>query len=157
MDFEHTLLLLLFILPLAYKMAFWKDIFGRDWTFSAKIKLGYSHFWTYIEFPLFLGSFVVYFNPDLEIFFYNFLLYLFALMHVFLFWKILRWQSVFWKEAFFHILLAFLSSLVCFFIGDFWKALAIYAPMTFFYIFLSFILWYRVRATDTYQEGHFEK
>lgn len=140
MDFQHTLLLLLFFLPLAYKIAFWKEIFSFDESFWKKIQRGYSHFWTYVEFPLFLGSFFVYFNPDLEIFFFNFLLYLFAMMHVFLCGKILRGQRVFWKEYFLNISLWILCTFLCFFIWDFLNPLAIYAGMAFFYILFSFFL-----------------
>lgn len=139
MNFEHTLLLLLFFLPLAYKIAFWKEMFHLESSFWKALQRGYSHFWTYTEFPLFFGSLLVFLNPLLEVFFYNFLLYLFALIHIFLFGKMFRGYKVFAPEAMINLILGFCICILIFFIVDFTQIWVLYACMTCVYICLPLL------------------
>jgi hypothetical protein len=90
MNFEYLLLILLFMLPLSYKYAFWEEIFWREWSVSEKLKKWFSHFWSYIEFPLFFFSLTIFIEPLFEIFLYNFFFYFLVLYNIFVWGKILR-------------------------------------------------------------------
>lgn len=138
MDFEHTLLLLLFILPLAYKIAFWKKIFSANVTVVQKLQLGYTHFFSYIELPLFFLSLVVYYNPDLEVFFFNFFLYFFALLHIFIFGKMFRRQHPFGPESLLNLTLSLCVCILFFLLADSSSQRSLYALMSGVYMGLPY-------------------
>lgn len=99
MRFEYILLLFLSILPIVYKLWYWEEIFKNN-KYSLKLFFRYIktaqwrdklfHFWTTLEIPLFLISFVVFISAPFEILLFNAFLYLLLLYNVFVIWKILR-------------------------------------------------------------------
>jgi hypothetical protein len=88
---------------------------------------------------LFFGSLLVFLNPLLEVFFYNFLLYLFALIHIFLFGKMFRGYKVFAPEAMINLILSFCICILIFFIVDFTQIWVLYACMTCVYVSLPLL------------------
>ncbi|MCH8518332.1 hypothetical protein LAT59_01015 [Candidatus Gracilibacteria bacterium] len=90
MSFEYLLLILLSLLPLAYKFSFWAEIFSGNESIGYKLKKGFSHFWSYIEFPLLFFSVTIFIEPLFEIFLYNFFFYFLVLYNIFVWGKIFR-------------------------------------------------------------------
>lgn len=90
MTSQYILLILLSLLPIAYKISFWSEIFRSDTTLYFKLKKWFSHFWFYIEFPLFFFSLTIFIEPLFEIFLYGFFFYFFILYNVFVWGKIFR-------------------------------------------------------------------
>ena len=90
MNFEYLLLILLFMLPFSYKYGFWEEIFWTEWTRAEKLKKWFSHFWSYIEFPLFFFSLTIFIEPLFEIFLISFFFYFLVLYNIFVWGKILR-------------------------------------------------------------------
>jgi len=94
MPFEYILLVFVSVFPIKYKFSYWSHFFSQ-WDQSLKniIKQTY-HFWLFVEIPIFIMSFVVFFDKVFEIFLYNIFFYFLILYNIFVFWKILRWNSV---------------------------------------------------------------
>lgn len=90
MTFEYLLLILLSLLPLAYKVSFWMEIFSLWETLWYTLKKWFSHFWSYIEFPLFFFSLTIFIEPLFEIFLYSFFFYFLVLYNIFVWGKIFR-------------------------------------------------------------------
>lgn len=95
MQFEYILLLIISFFPLYYKFAYWGEIFSREKNIQSYLRLktfreDYYHFMLYLEIPLFLASFSIFYNPLLEIFLFNMVFYFLLLYNIFVFWKILR-------------------------------------------------------------------
>jgi len=90
MTFEYLLLIFLSLLPIAYKINFWSEIFWSDNTLQSKLKKWFSHFWSYIEFPLFFFSLTLFIEPLFEIFLYSFFFYFLVLYNIFVWGKIFR-------------------------------------------------------------------
>lgn len=104
MRFEYILLFLLSILPIIYKLWYWEDVFRKNnfslqWTLRfLKTKEGREylfHFWTLLELPLFLISFLVLISSPFEILLFNAFFYLLILYNIFVVWKILRKSLIF--------------------------------------------------------------
>ena len=128
MIFEYTLLILLFMLPFSYKYGFWEEIFWTEWATSEKLKKWFSHFWSYIEFPLFFFSLTIFIEPLFEIFLISFFFYFLVLYNIFVWGKILRRKQyhIKTKYIFTPIFLGVFVSLI---------AISIYIPQ-FLYISL---------------------
>lgn len=95
MQFEYILLLIISFFPLYYKFAYWGEIFSREKSIQSYLRLktfreDYYHFMLYLEIPLFLASFSIFYNPLLEIFLFNMVFYFLLLYNIFVFWKIFR-------------------------------------------------------------------
>jgi len=99
MRIEYILLIVLFVLPIMYKLWLWGSIFESQ---SYDLKNFYQyiktqpgkryiyHFWILLEFPIFLLSFIPLFDSPFEILLYSFMFYFGVLYNIFVIWKILR-------------------------------------------------------------------
>jgi len=94
---EHYLLLILAILPLFYKYAFWfytiqlKDYRWdrfKEYLFTPQWNSALVNIWTVIELPLLLVSFIVFINSPFEIIIYNVLFVFLLIQNLFVIRKI---------------------------------------------------------------------
>ena len=99
MRFEYILLIMLTVFPLIYKLGYWQAIFSQQ-NYSIRNFTGYLlsqqgreslfHFWTLLEFPVFLVCFVPFFDPNFEYLFYPMFFYFLVFYNVFVLWKLFR-------------------------------------------------------------------
>jgi len=99
MRFEYILLLILSVLPIVYKLWYWDSIFRKQ-NYSIKEFFQYIktrewrdrllHFWTILEIPIFLISFIIFINEPFEILLFNAFFYLLLLYNIFVIGKIVR-------------------------------------------------------------------
>ena len=103
---EYILLILLFILPLIYKLGYWGSIFAsqgysiRTFFHFIKTRKGIDtllHFWIVLELALFVLSLIPLYNPPFEIFLFNVMLYFLWLYNIFIIGKLLRKKFIFPK------------------------------------------------------------
>lgn len=142
MSFDYYLLLCLSFLPLYYKIEFWKNILNP--ATKENLSRGYSHFLTYIEFPLLLSSYTILFDRNLEVFMYNFFLYFFIILHIFVFGKVFRGNLEFsktWKQSMYFSLswVLIIFSLASLFWGEY--LYAAYASIFFLLPIYFYKLW----------------
>ncbi len=99
MRFEYILLLMLTVFPLIYKLGYWQAVFTekdsniRDFISYIMSKQGREslfHFWTLLEFPIFIVCLVPFFDPNFEYLFYPMFFYFLVFYNVFVLGKIFR-------------------------------------------------------------------
>lgn len=125
MRFEYILLIILFTLPVMYKLSLWASIFeSQNYDFKKfytylKTRQGREqifHFWILLELPIFIVSFIPFFSAPLEILLFSIMFYFAILYNIFVVWKILRKKIIIPK---YHFIL-FLVFLLIFIDGVFW-------------------------------------
>jgi hypothetical protein len=99
MRFEYILLVILSVFPLIYKLWYWQSIFQQQWNsilhfskffLTKEGRESVFHFWTALELPIFILSFVPLFNHPFEYLFYSMFFYFLVIYNVFVLWKIFR-------------------------------------------------------------------
>jgi hypothetical protein len=112
MPFEYILLLIVSIFPIKYKLSYWSYFFSQ-WNQSMRSILKHSyHFWIFVEIPIFVMSFVVFFDQVFELFLYSIFFYFLLLYNVFVIGKTMRWYNYTFmsnKVSYLSIVLLFLS------------------------------------------------
>ncbi len=106
MQFEYIPLLWIFFFPFLYKLWYWGTVFDaqdygflRSWEYLLSER-GFPkiyHFWLFVEGPMFLFSFSIFYEPLFEIFIFNIMFYFLLLYNIFVFGKIFRWKFHFPK------------------------------------------------------------
>jgi len=153
-------LILLFILPVIYKYSFWFytiqlkeyrwDRF-KEYILTPQWKKAVFNFWFFIELPLFLISFLVYFDKWLEILIFPIIFFFLSFYNIFVLGKIFR--KTFLKPKITSRLIITISLFLIWFIldlyfiifWDYWNSIYVYitwslilAPVIiFFYILLT--------------------
>lgn len=171
MRFEYILLLILSMLPILYKLWYWDAVFRENnnsiqktlhflKTQEGREKL--FHFWSILELPLFLLSFVVFIDEPFEILLFPAFFYLLLLYNVFVIGKILRknleYPSITLYTSFI-VWCILLSMSISIYLNNNLVYTAISHLLLFiplYFIFVIHILqkiWFR----DNDQEGHFGK
>ena len=99
LTFEQILLILALILPIVYKYSFWFytiqlkeyrwDRF-REYILSPQWKRAIFNFWFFIELPLFIVSFSVFFDKWLELILFPVIFWFLVIYNIFVIWKIKR-------------------------------------------------------------------
>lgn len=117
MNPEYVLMFLVLILPLYYKYNFWLYLIQlkdyrwdrfKDFFHTPQWKQALFNIWFFIELPLFLLSFYVFFNSSFEIIFFNQLFYFLIIQNIFVIWKILRKKILKPKKTFRAIIILLL-------------------------------------------------
>lgn len=121
MRFEYILLLMLTVFPLIYKLGYWQAVFVeknsniRDlisYIISKQGRESLFHFWTLLEFPVFIICIVPFFDPNFEYLFYPMFFYFLVFYNVFVLGKMFRrkiFLPSFSKLSYFTIFLVLLE------------------------------------------------
>lgn len=142
MRFEYILLLILSVFPLIYKLWYWQHIFKlhsynmRDFLNFLPTKQGREsmfHFWTSLEFPIFILAFVPLIDKPFEYFFYSIFFYFLVLYNIFVLGKILR-KKIYLPEK--NALSYIIFSIIIFLFS-----LPILFPLSIYLYISSVLLW----------------
>ena len=99
MQFEHFLLLILAILPFIYKYSFWLYTIQlkeyrwdrlKEYLSTKQWKSAIFNMWFFLELPLLIGSFVIFYDKNFEIIIFPIIFYFMITYNVFVLWKVIR-------------------------------------------------------------------